>query len=214
GPTPDRRAQPEALRPRTQQERPRHESSIAPQPVDPDCRSTPGRMSHVADGRQQRRISHRGPDTEADRPDRPDGKALPDGNHSKGDRLDGKPAGDQSLAADSIGERARTHLAEGPDKRVKSDKRADLDERQPSLSEEQGKQSPSHAVIQVVGQTSRAARGKRPLTEARFDEDLAHRDSRLPAAAVSPTTFVTGMAARLAHQENRETKSETRVTQT
>ena len=85
---------------------------------------------HHRNGRQQRRISHRGPDTEADRPDRPDGKALPDSNHSKGDRLDGQPAGDQSLAADSIGERARTHLAEGPDKRVKSDKRADLDEPQ------------------------------------------------------------------------------------
>jgi hypothetical protein len=32
----------------------------------------------------------------------------------------------------------------------------------------------------VVGQTSRATGGKRPLTEARFDKDAEHGASRLP----------------------------------
>ena len=48
-------------------------------------------MRHVSDRRQERWVGHRGPDTEPDRPDGPDGKALPDGDDSQGGRLERQP---------------------------------------------------------------------------------------------------------------------------
>src|ERR1700694_5880975 len=78
----------------------------------PDARRSSSRPPGLA-ARSTAPRGHR--EAQADRPEGPDGKPLPGGDHRKGTGLDEQPSGDQTLAADSIGERARAHLAHAQD---------------------------------------------------------------------------------------------------
>jgi hypothetical protein len=128
------------------------EAAVTPEPVDPDGGGPPGGVGHIADGGEQRRIHHCRPGAQDEGAGGPRPEPLHDGDEPDGGGLRPISGSDQPLAADPVGQSAGEELADTPHRRVEGGEDPDLRDRQSGAREEDRKDAPGEAVVEVVHQ--------------------------------------------------------------
>ena len=107
-------------------------------------------MGGIRDRRDQAWIYHRGADPEQHAADQPRRERRRHCGQQQARRLHPHAADDQAFAAPAIAQGARCNLQDAPDGRIDGLQDADAFDAQSERGEEQGKDAPTHAVIEIV----------------------------------------------------------------
>ena len=190
------------------QERTDGVAEVTPEAIDADRRGAPARVGDVADGGEEGRVDHGGADTEQRLGDGKAGERMRHRHAGDRGRLEPHAAGDEPLAADAIGPGAGDQLDHAPDRRIDGRQSGDLGDVEPREGEDQRKEAPRHAVVQVVDQARLAHARQIAIADARAAEDLGRGDRW---RRTGRGTFGAGVAVRLADQEERHAAAEHHV---
>src|SRR5207248_9152958 len=123
-------------------------SSVSPESVHPDGRSTPGGMGHIADGGQEGWVDHGGAGAENEGAEGPWPEAVDSGDEPDGCCLSPHPRGDQPLAADAIGQRAGDELTGAPHRRIEGGENPNSGDGEAPAGEEDREDAPGQPVVQ------------------------------------------------------------------
>src|SRR6476469_9903347 len=152
-------------------------SEVPPEPINADCRRTPGRLRDVSNGREQRRINHRSADPEEHGPDRKGSIAPKRGNDCDGGCLDPHAGRNKPFPSDPVGECAGHQLRDTPHTGIKACEYADLAETETRSRKNQWKESPGKAVIEIVHEPSLGCRREIAISEGGSTKDFAVGES-------------------------------------
>lgn len=125
---------------------------IAPEPEYPE---TPGPVKRVrifGDGSQKSRVHHCGAPAEQRQKSCKNGKTACNRQPKQGHPLEQHSPPQQVFFANKIGQAPAGQLPYAPNSRINGSQAADFRQRKPFLGQEDGQQSPHHAVVQVVDQ--------------------------------------------------------------
>src|SRR5713226_8943457 len=110
-------------------------------------------MGGIGNGGDQGRIDHGGACPEQDTRNEPPGKALRGCRQKETTCLNPHASHDQAFAAPAVAERSGNGLEDAPDSRIYGLENSDSLHSEPEGIEEQGEDSPAHAIVQVVDET-------------------------------------------------------------
>src|SRR3989441_2469945 len=149
------------------------EPEVSPEAVDAHGRPAGLRGCEIAHRREVRRVDHRRPESKEQACAGPGEEIVPGDKPNEPDGLDPHSRDDQRLPTNPVARGTGQQLKEPPADRVKAGHEADLLGCEAPSDQEQGEQSPSNPVVQVVHEPALGAREQAPVSPTRFREDGA-----------------------------------------